>query len=66
MELREGTQHSADVQHDRERQVASGQPVAFLIKWNRRGHDLDALFQLHLAEPQALWDSPRPGKRVSV
>jgi hypothetical protein len=104
MELREGTQHSAEhtdatldrvlpralaltqapilvrldagfhgkaiaqtlARHDRERQAAGGLPVAFLIKWNRRGHALDPLIQSRLADTQAVWLCPRPGKRVTV
>ncbi|MBU2754650.1 IS1380 family transposase [Acidithiobacillus sp. CV18-2] len=104
MELREGTQHSAEQtdatldrvlpramaltplpvlvrmdagfhgkaiahtldRHHRERQAAGGQPIAFLIKWNRRGHDIDTWIRRRLAAPEAVWECPRPGKRVTV
>jgi len=104
MELREGTQHSAEQtdatldrvlpravvltpspilvrtdagfhgkaiaqtldRHRQERQAAGGSPLAFLIKWNRRGQDLEARIQQRLADPAAEWFSPRPGKRVTI
>lgn len=104
MELREGTQHSAEetdatldrvlpramaltsspllvrmdagfhgktiaqtiARHDRERQAAGGAPIAFLIKWNRRGQHLAAKITQRLADPAAVWDCPRSGKRITL
>lgn len=104
MELREGTQHSAEAtdatldrvlpralqltqapllvrldagfhgkdiaqaiaRYDATRRETSGAPVAFLVKWNRRGQDLEAIAQRRRAQAEAVWGSPRPGKRVTV
>jgi hypothetical protein len=104
MELREGTQHSAEetdatldrvlpramaltsspllvrmdagfhgkaiaqtlARHDQERQAAGGAPIAFLIKWNRRGQHLAARIAQRLADPAAVWDCPRSGKRITL
>lgn len=104
MELREGTQHSAEqtdatldrvlpravaltpapllirmdagfhgkaiaetiARHNQGRQEAGGEPIRFLIKWNRRGHKLDALIQRRQADSAATWDHPRSGKRVTI
>ncbi len=104
MELREGTQHSAEetdatldrvlpramaltsspllvrmdagfhgkaiaqtlARHDQERQAAGGAPIAFLIKWNRRGQNLTARIAQRLADPTAVWDCPRSGKRITI
>jgi hypothetical protein len=104
MELREGTQHSAEetdatldrvlpravaltsspllvrmdagfhgktiaqtlARHDQERQAAGGAPIAFLIKWNRRGQNLATRIAQRLADPTAVWDCPRSGKRSTI
>lgn len=104
MELREGTQHSAEetdatldrvlpramvltpspllvrmdagfhgktiaqtlARHDQERQAAGGAPIAFLIKWNRRGQNLSARIAQRLADPTAAWECPRSGKRITI
>lgn len=104
MELREGTQHSAEAtdetldrvlpramaltakpvlvrmdagfhgkaiaatlaRFDPERRTAGGAPLDFLIKWNRRGHDLEAFIQARVNDPSVLWESPRAGKRITV
>ncbi len=104
MELREGTQHSAEAtdatldrvlpralqltqaplllrldagfhsqnilqtiaRYDHTRRQNSGVPVALLVKWNRRGQDLEIIIQRRCAQADALWDCPRPGKRVTV
>ena len=104
MELREGTQHSAEetdatldrvlpramaltsspllvrmdagfhgkaiaqtlARHNQERQVAGGAPIAFLIKWNRRGQHLAARIAQRLSDPAAVWDCPRSGKRITL
>lgn len=104
MELREGTQHSAEetdatldrvlpramaltsspllvrmdagfhgktiaqtlARHDQEWQAAGGAPIAFLIKWNRRGQNLSARITQRLADPTAVWDCPRSGKRITI
>ncbi len=39
-------------------------PVDFIIKWNPRQEDPQAW--LKIAEPQAVWTEPRPGKRVGL
>ena len=104
MELREGTQHSAEetdatldrvlpramaltpspllgrmdagfhgktiaqtlARQDQERQAAGGTPIAFLIKWNRRGQILSARIAQRLADPTTVWDCPRSGKRITI
>lgn len=104
IELREGTQHSAEetdatldrvlpramaltsspllvrmdagfhgktiaqtlARHDQERQAAGGSPIAFLIKWNRRGQHLAARIAQRLADPTAIWECPRSGKRITI
>ena len=103
MELREGTQHSAEATDEtldrvlpralsltkqsllvrmdagfHSKTIAAtlaryaqahreqGADLAFLIKWNRRGHDLDRLIADRLDTPEIRWESPRPGKRVTL
>jgi len=103
MELREGTQHSAEATDETLDRVlpralsltkqpvlvrmdagfhsksiaatlaryaqahrAQGADLAFLIKWNRRGHDLDRLIAACLEDPKTDWESPRPGKRITL
>ena len=104
MELREGTQHSAEetdatldrvlpramaltsspllvrmdagfhgkaiaqtlARHNQERQAAGGAPITLLIKWNRRGQHLAAKITQRLADPAAVWDCPRSGKRIPL
>jgi hypothetical protein len=103
MELREGTQHSAEATDETLDRVlpralgltrqpilvrmdagfhsktiaatlaryaqahrAQGADLAFLIKWNRRGHDLDRLIAARLENPKTDWESPRPGKRITL
>ena len=56
----------AIARYDATRRETSGAPVAFLVKWNRRGHDLEAIAQRRHAQADAVWGSPRPGKRVTV
>ena len=102
MELREGTQHSAEATDEtldrvlpralsltrqsilvrmdagfHSKSIAAtlaryadthreqGADLAFLIKWNRRGHDLDRLIADRLGDPEAHWESLRPGKRIT-
>lgn len=46
---------------------APGQPrVDWLIKWNPRSLDVQALGQQHSADPATVWTSPRAGKRIAV
>ncbi|WMT47474.1 MAG: IS1380 family transposase [Acidithiobacillus caldus] len=103
MELREGTQHSAEATDEtldrvlpralsltrqpilvrmdagfHSKTIAAtlaryaqahrepGADLAFLIKWNRRGHDLDQVIANRLEDPEACWESPRPGKRITL
>lgn len=104
MELREGTQHSAEAtdatldrvlpqalqptdapllvrmdagfhgkriaqtiaRYDATCRKASGAPIAFLVKWNRRGHDMESIAERRRAEPDAIWESSRTGKRVTI
>lgn len=103
MELREGTQHSAEATDEtldrvlpralsltkqailvrmdagfHSKTIAAtlaryaqthreqGADLAFLIKWNRRGHDLDRLIAACLEDPKTDWESPRPGKRITL
>jgi hypothetical protein len=100
MELREGTQHSAEATDETLDRVlpralsltkkpilvrmdagfhsktiaatlaryaqAQGADLAFLIKWNRRSHDLDRLIAACLEDPKTYWESPRPGKRITL
>lgn len=36
------------------------------MKWNRRGHDVEAIAERRRADADAVWESPRPGKRVAI
>jgi len=103
MELREGTQHSAEATDETLDRVlpralsltrqpilvrmdagfhsktiaatlaryarahqAQGADLAFLSKWNRRGHDLDRLIAARLEDSGTCWESPRQGKRITL
>ncbi|AUW34247.1 IS1380 family transposase (plasmid) [Acidithiobacillus caldus] len=103
MELREGTQHSAEATDETLDRVlpralsltrqpilvrmdagfhsktiaatlagyarahqAQGAVLAFLVKWNRRGHDLDRLIAARLEDSETCWESPRQGKRITL
>ncbi|MGC8508252.1 MAG: IS1380 family transposase [Thiomonas sp.] len=58
---------SSALMTDIERCNAPGRPqVDFLIKWNPRTTDLQALLRQRAAEPAVLWHQPREGKRWTV
>lgn len=48
------------------RQNAALGAVDWIIKWNPRGHDIDADYQRVLADPDQVWTTHRPGKRTTV
>ena len=56
----------AIARYDTARRETSGAPVALLVKWNRRGHDVEAVAARRRADADAVWESPRPGKRMTV
>lgn len=37
-----------------------------IVKWNPRGYPVEACHAAHLADPDAVWTEPRPGKRSTT
>lgn len=48
------------------RQAQGGAPIELVCQWNPRGTDVEALYAVRLADADAVWGSPRPGKRITL